>query len=78
MEKKFKLKVITVLLVIAPLFLIAQTPPHPNNGNSPASTTNTPVGAGAPVADGQLLLLVLVIAYAVRKIYLIPADPKKA
>ena len=76
MEKKFKLVVIAVLLVIAPLCMIAQTPPHPNNGSSPNSTTNTPVGAGAPIADGQFVLLSLVMAYAGRKIYLLQTEPR--
>lgn len=78
MQKKFKLAVIAVLLVITPLFMIAQTPPHPNNGNTPTSETNTPVGAGAPIADGQFVLLVLVLAYAGRKIYVMPSSPQKA
>lgn len=78
MEKKFKLAVIAVFLLITPLFMMAQAPPHPNNGSIPSSTTNTPVGAGAPIADGQYVLLALVIAYAGRKIYVMQTGPQKA
>lgn len=76
MEKWLKLAVLAMVLVITPLFMFAQTPPHPNNGSSPNSTTNTPVGAGAPIADGQFVLLSLVMAYAGRKIYLLQTEPR--
>ncbi len=77
MEKWFKLAVLAMILVITPVFMFAQTPPHPNNGSSPDSTTNTPVGAGAPIADGQFVLLALVMAYTGRKIYLMPTGKIK-
>ena len=50
---------------------MAQNPPHPNGGGAPGSGTNTVVGGqqgGAPVGSGDLILLVLALAYAGRKI----------
>lgn len=60
---------ILFLFVLTTTFLNAQTPPHPNGGKVPGSsgTTNTPVGGGAPIGSGNMLLLVLAAAYAVKK-----------
>ncbi len=70
MKRNFKITIIAALLLLAPLFMLAQ-PPHPNGGNAPGPG-NTKVGdspAGAPVGSGTILLLTLAAAYGGRKIY---------
>ena len=67
MVKKIKLTVITILLLLSPILMKAQAPPHPNNGGAPTPGTNTPVGAGAPIADGTYILLAFGMAYAIKK-----------
>nr|MBC8487204.1 hypothetical protein [Bacteroidota bacterium] len=56
MKKAIKLLVVTAFLIAAPVFLIAQNPPHPNGGNPPG-TGNTPVGGGAPIDGGLSIML---------------------
>ncbi len=59
-----------VVLLISSTVVMAQNPPHPNGGGSPGSG-NTVVGGqqgGAPIGSGDLILLVLALAYAGRKI----------
>ena len=48
--------------------MLAQTPPHPNGGNIPGSE-NGPVGGGAPIGSGVIILLVLGGSYGVFKLY---------
>ncbi|MBN3035308.1 MAG: hypothetical protein JW861_06955 [Bacteroidales bacterium] len=67
MKRLFKI-FITVLLMAAPVILLAQTPPHPNGGNAPG-TGNTPVGGGAPIDGGITLMLLMGAAYGTRKVY---------
>jgi len=72
MKRSFKILIITALMAIAPVLLIAQTPPHPEDDptKDPNGTTvggNPP--AGAPVGNGTLILLTLAAAYAGRKVY---------
>lgn len=55
-------------LFVAPMFLMAQTPPHPNGGGGPGSG-NTPVGGGAPIDGGLTIMIVLGAAYASKKIF---------
>ena len=46
----------------------AQSPPHPNGGNTPGTVGgNTPVGGGAPIGSGNLLLIGLALLYATKK-----------
>jgi hypothetical protein len=68
MKRNFKIMMITAFLVIAPLLMLAQTPPHPNGGAAPGPGNN-PVGAGAPVGSGAFILITLSAAYAARKVY---------
>ena len=56
------------VMVLAPLALSAQTPPHPNNGNNPGPG-NTPVGGAVPIDGGLSILLAMGAGYAVRKNY---------
>ncbi len=67
MKMKFRILFITAFLVTAPLFMFAQSPPHPNNGNAPGGTNN-PVGGGAPISNGTFILITLAVAYAARKL----------
>jgi hypothetical protein len=69
MKMNFRMIIIAVFLLTAPLIMLAQ-PPHPNGGNLPGSG-NTPVGGaqGAPINDGVALLFVLSAAYGALKIY---------
>jgi hypothetical protein len=68
MKRDIKVFLIAAFLLIAPVLMFAQTPPHPNGGAVP-SGSNTPVGAGAPVGNGIFILLTLALAYAGRKVY---------
>ena len=59
-----------VVLLISSTVVMAQNQPHPNGGVAPG-TGNTVVGGqqgGAPVGSGNLILFVLALAYAGRKI----------
>mgnify|MGYP001811314133 CR=1 FL=1 len=69
MKINFKILLIAAFLVTAPLLMLAQNPPHPNNGGAPG-TGNTPVGgspSGAPIGGGAEILVTLGIAYAISK-----------
>jgi len=69
MKTNFRILLIAALLVTAPLLMLAQSPPHPNNGNAPTHGTNGPVGGGAPVGSGVVLLAALAVAYGTCKLY---------
>ncbi|MCF8378141.1 MAG: hypothetical protein K9H49_01110 [Bacteroidales bacterium] len=68
MKKALKIFIVAAFLLTAPLFLLAQNPPHPNGGSGPTGG-NTPVGGGAPIGGGILIMLVLGFGYAGRKVY---------
>ncbi|MCD4747348.1 MAG: hypothetical protein K8R58_13700 [Bacteroidales bacterium] len=68
MKKAIKILVIAAFLMVTPLFIIAQNPPHPNGGSGPG-TGNTPVGGGAPIDGGLSIMLVLGAAYGSKKLY---------
>ncbi|MBL7104406.1 MAG: hypothetical protein ISS18_08750 [Bacteroidales bacterium] len=68
MKKVIKLLVVTAFFLTAPLFMMAQNPPHPNGGSAPGSG-NTPVGGGAPIGGGLIIMLALGMGYGARKIY---------
>jgi hypothetical protein len=70
MKRNLKILAISAFLVIAPLLMFAQAPPHPNNGGTAPGTGNTPVGGSAPLDDGVFILASLAIAYGSRKIYI--------
>ena len=69
MKMNFRIIIIAVFLMTAPLIMLAQ-PPHPNGGNTPGPG-NTPVGGtqGAPINDGVALLLSFSAAYGAVKFY---------
>jgi len=66
MKLNFKTILIAAFLVTAPLFMLAQTPPLPDD---PAPDTEVGAPAGAPVGNGTFILLTLAAAYALRKVY---------
>ena len=66
MKKTIIILVISILFFVAPVILLAQSPPHPNGGNGP-NGSNTPVGGGAPIGSGMIIMLVLGSAYASKK-----------
>jgi hypothetical protein len=68
MKRTFRIIIISILLVAAPLLMTAQTPPHPNGGNSPGAG-NGPVGGGAPIGNGLAILVAMRAAYSARKFY---------
>jgi hypothetical protein len=68
MKKAIKSLFVAIIFLVFPLFLAAQTPPHPNGGGGPGAG-NTPVGGGAPIDGGLSIMLLLGAAYGSRKIY---------
>ena len=68
LKKKIKITGIILAFLAAPLFLLAQNPPHPNGGSGPGSG-NTPVGGGAPIDGGLSIMLILGAAYGSKKVY---------
>ena len=70
MKRKFNIVVIAALLIVFPLFSLAQQPPHPNGGNAPG-TGNGPVGGGAAIGSGIYILIAMGAAYGLRRYYLL-------
>ena len=68
MKKAIKTITIVAFLMTAPLFLLAQNPPHPNGGSAPGSG-NTPVGGGAPIDGGLIMLIAMGSAYGAKKVW---------
>ena len=58
-----------VLSLTLPLVMSAQNPPHPNGGQAPTTTTNSPVGGGAPIGNGTYILFVLAVSYLSHKVH---------
>lgn len=70
MKKILKTLLFAAFMLVSINNLLAQSPPHPNGGNAPASGGgNTPVGGGAPVGSGNLLLLSLAVMYGASKVW---------
>ncbi|MFZ4706943.1 MAG: hypothetical protein ACOYMF_13130 [Bacteroidales bacterium] len=69
MKRKLRIILIAVLLITAPLLMLAQAPPHPNNGSAPTHGTNGPVGGGAPIGSGTIILIGLAGLYCANKVY---------
>lgn len=67
MKRNFRIVLIAAFLVTAPLLMMAQQPPHPNGGvNGPGAG---PVGGGAPIGSGVVLLVAMGAAYGASKLY---------
>lgn len=63
MKKYF---ILSAFCLLTGLALIAQTPPPPPNDPSNGGT-NGPVGGGAPIGEGIVVLSVLAAAYGAKK-----------
>jgi len=68
MKHLIKIMIFAAFVLTAPLFIMAQEPPHPNGGAAPGDE-NVPVGGGAPIGSGTLILITLAAAYSGRKVY---------
>lgn len=71
MKKIYRLTIFTGLLLIN-LLTFSQPPPPPNNPTLIGE--NAPVGGGAPIGSGTMLLVGLAVAYAGRKIYVLHSE----
>ena len=73
MKRRKIIQVLAILaLMLSAVYLSAQTPPHPNGGVAPNTggvVTNTPVGAGAPIDSGTILLIGLAGLYGGKKVF---------
>jgi len=69
MKKAIKSLIVIGLFLSFPLLSLAQTPPHPNNGNGGPGGGNTPVGGGAPLGGGLIIMMVMGAAYGSKKAY---------
>ena len=64
MKKLTKIVAIAAVVMLLPLAMMAQTPPHPGGGGAPGPG-DPPVGA--PIDGGLSLLLILGAAYGAKK-----------
>ncbi len=66
------MKKLLALIAILAMFLTvnAQDPPHPNDDVNPtgAGSGNTPVGGGAGIGGGLIVLLGMGAAYGIKKL----------
>lgn len=67
MKKAIKFLAITAFAMILPMFLSAQ--PLPYDETIGGGETNPPVGGGAPIGGGLIILLALGAGYGAKKIY---------
>ena len=68
MKRAFRILTATAFIMAAPLFMVAQNPPHPNGGGAPGGG-NTPVGGGAPIGGGLIIMMALGMGYGARKVF---------
>ena len=68
MKKILNSLIVMAFLLVLPVLLFSQNPPHPNGGSGP-NGGNTPVGGGAPIDGGLSIMLILGAAYGSKKIY---------
>ena len=62
-----RLFILSVFLMISGLALIAQAPPAPPSSANQGGTG--PVGGGAPIGSGIVLLITLAAGYGGKKVY---------
>jgi hypothetical protein len=67
MKKAIKFLAITALISLVPMLLSAQ--PLPYDTTVGGGETNNPVGGGAPLGGGLIIMLALGAGYGTRKIY---------
>jgi hypothetical protein len=63
-----KILAITAVLMISGFSLLAQAPPPPPNDPSNGGTGG-PVGGGAPIGSGVVLLIAMAAGYGGKKVY---------
>lgn len=63
-----KVILLSLTLMISGLALMSQTPPPPPNDPSNGGG-NGPVGGGAPIGSGLILLISLAAGYGGKKVY---------
>jgi hypothetical protein len=63
-----KIFILSVFLMISGVALLAQAPPPPPNDPSNGGGTG-PVGGGAPIGEGIVILSVLAAAYGGKKAF---------
>jgi len=63
-----KILAITAFLMISGFSLLAQAPPPPPNDPSNGGTGG-PVGGGAPIGSGVVLLIAMAAGYGGKKVY---------
>ena len=56
-----------VFLIVAPIVLSAQ--PHPYDSGIGGGVGSNPVGGGAPITGGLLIMLSLAAGYGIKKVY---------
>ncbi len=66
--KNIKKYIGILIFVLAVSAAYAQTPPPPNNNNA-GNPGNNPVGGGAPIGSGFIILSALSAAYGVQKFW---------
>lgn len=67
MKKIAKISIILIIIGV-PMFLLAQAPPHPWDSSVGGGETTNPIGGGAPIGEGLIILLGLAIGYASKKL----------
>ena len=70
MKRNYRIILIAVYLLTAPVLMLAQAPPHPNGGIAPGNG-NGPVGGGAPIGGGVYILIAMALAYGISRWYAI-------
>ena len=77
---KNKLRIWNIMLLLL-LFTSFQTavaqPPHPDDQSNGSTNGGDPIGAGAPVGNGQIILLLMAALYGGKKIYHYKSDEVK-
>ena len=63
-----KILTLTAILMISVFSLLAQAPPAPPNDPSNGGTGG-PVGGGAPIGSGIVLLITLAAGYGAKKVF---------
>ena len=67
MKKAIKTLVLTASIMAAPMFLMSQ--PLPYDTNIGGGEGANPVGGGAPIGGGLIIMLALAAGYGTKKVY---------
>ena len=63
-------KVIALIAVFVLVGYLAQAQPHAGQTSGGGAVAGDPIGAGAPIGNGTMFLVVLALAYGGRKLYM--------